>query len=75
MAAIFQQQQVLWFYDRGDRLQGTDRTDWVLVTNNAAFLSHADVRAGVTAWIDTVPKPITWTDDYSNLVGVLFERK
>ncbi len=68
------QMQALWFNVPGSQSLGTDRTDWVLVTSNAAFLSNPDVQARVTPWPDLVPKPIKWTDDYSNLVSVIYER-
>jgi hypothetical protein len=63
-----------WFYDPGSVRDATDRTDWVLITSNQQFLAHPDVRSKITPWPDPVPKPIKWTDDYSNLVGVLHER-
>ena len=69
------QQQALWFYDPGHPSQAADRTDWVLITNNQGFLNNPEVKARITPWPDAVPKPIKWTDDYSNLVGVIHERK
>jgi hypothetical protein len=66
--------QALLFTVPGSPSQGTSRTDWILLTSNAAFLNNPEVQARVTPWSDAVPRPIAWTDDYSNLVGVLYER-
>lgn len=66
--------QAYWFYDPGSSVDGTYRTDWVLVTANSEFLRHPAVSDRITPWTHAVPKPIVWTDDYSNLVGVLHER-
>jgi hypothetical protein len=66
--------QALLFTVPGSPSQGTSRTDWILMTTNEAFLGNPEVRARVTPWPDAVPKPIKWTDDYSNLVGVIHER-
>jgi hypothetical protein len=68
------QMQALWFNDPANPEHATDRTDWVLLTNNRAFLANPEVRARVTPWPDAQPRPIKWTDDYSNLVSVIHER-
>ena len=68
------QMQSLLFTVPGSLSQGTSRTDWVLMTSNAAFLANPEVQTRVTPWRDPVPRPIRWTDDYSNLVGLLHER-
>ncbi len=44
--------------------------DWVLITNNRAFLKKRIVRQRTTNW-QTPPKPISWTDDFSNLFEVV----
>jgi hypothetical protein len=66
--------QALLFTVPGSPSQGTSRTDWVLMTSNSEFLADPDVETSVTPWRDPVPRPIIWTDDYSNLVSVLHER-
>jgi spermidine synthase len=68
------QMQALLFTVPGNSLQATSRTDWILMTSNSRFLADQEVRARVTPWPDEVPRPIVWTDDYSNLVSVLYER-
>lgn len=68
------QMQALLFTVPGSPSQGTSRTDWVLMTSNSQFLADPDVEISVTPWTHPVPRPIIWTDDYSNLVGVLHER-
>jgi hypothetical protein len=68
------QMQALWFNDPGDPEHATDRTDWVLLTNNQMFLNNPEVRRRITPWPDAVPPPIKWTDDYSNLFSVIHER-
>ena len=44
--------------------------DWVLITNNRAFLQKRVVRQRTTNW-QTPPKPVSWTDDFSNLFEVV----
>ena len=68
------QMQALLVSVPGSSSQGTSRTDWVLMTSNSQFLADPDVEISVTPWTRAVPQPIIWTDDYSNLIGVLHER-
>ncbi|HUR20663.1 MAG TPA: fused MFS/spermidine synthase [Vicinamibacterales bacterium] len=68
------QTQAVWFNDLANPDHATDRTDWVLLTNNQLFLNNPEVRARITPWPDAVPRPVKWTDDYSNLVSVIYER-
>ncbi|NCQ26334.1 MAG: spermidine synthase [Armatimonadetes bacterium] len=44
---------------------------WVLVTSNQKFIRDPFVRKTVTPWPKGDTKRILWTDDYSNLLGVL----
>ena len=44
---------------------------WALVTDNPEFLQDPDVLIRQVPWPTDQPKPILWTDDFSNLFGVL----
>jgi len=68
------QMHAAWFYDPGNPSIATDRTDWVLLTANEAFLATPEVRSRITPWPASGRPPVTWTDDYSNLVSVIQER-
>lgn len=70
-----QQLQAIWIDAHGVQSEGTDSTDWVLVTSNRHFLTNPDIQSQVTPWIDAAPPPKFWTDDYSNLFNLLRERK
>ena len=47
-------------------------SDWVLVTDNPEFLQDPRVALDQEPWPTDEPKPILWTDDFSNLFGVLY---
>ena len=61
----------LWIDGVGNDKQGTDSTDWVLLTTNRQFLANPDIRRSVTSWKDPAPPPRFWTDNYSNLFNLL----
>jgi len=67
--------RALWVDDQGNTTQGTDRTSWVLLTANAQFLKDPVVTSHVKPWEEPVPSRKLWTDDYSNLISVIQERK
>jgi hypothetical protein len=46
-------------------------SDWVLITSNQELIDHPSVSEAFTSWGDD--RHIVWTDDYSNLIGVLFD--
>jgi hypothetical protein len=56
---------------QGDDKRGTDSTDWVLVTANQDFLAVPEIQECITPWENPIPRPLIWTDDYSNLFGLL----
>jgi len=56
---------------QGDDERGTDSTDWVLVTANREFLAAPEIEECITPWEDPLPRAMIWTDDYSNLFGLL----
>jgi spermidine synthase len=66
-----QNMQAFWIDGRGNESQGTDSTDWVLLTSNQLFLSNPDIQQNITAWNDPAPAARFWTDDYSNLFSLL----
>jgi len=70
-----QDMQALWIEGVGDESQGTDSTDWILLTANRQFLANPNVHQNVAPWHDPAPPPGFWTDDYSNLFSLLHERK
>jgi len=45
--------------------------DWVLVFDNPEFLTSKTLRSIQTAWTEEPPRPIRWTDDFSNLLKVV----
>jgi hypothetical protein len=63
--------EALWVDARENEVQGTDSTDWILLTANRLFLADAEVRKYVTPWKDPILQPLVWTDDYSNLFSLL----
>jgi len=48
-----------------------NQTQWVIITNNKAFLNNAKVKDLTSPWPNSIDKNIVWTDDYSNLLSVL----
>jgi hypothetical protein len=64
--------EAVWVEDPDEHFY-TDSNDWCLVTENREFLDHPAVRARVTAWPRAEPRPVLWTDDYSNLLDVLID--
>lgn len=63
--------QALWIDDPGNDAQGTDSTDWVLLTRDRQFLENPDIQKSVRAWDHPIPPPIFWTDDYTNLFRLM----
>jgi hypothetical protein len=45
--------------------------DWVLVFDNPKFLNSKTLQLIQTAWTEEQPRPIRWTDDFSNLLKVV----
>ncbi len=50
--------------------RGENRSEWLIVTQNRAFLDLPVVQLSATPWPDDV-KPIVWTDDFASLWQVL----
>lgn len=50
---------------------GVNRSEWVLITDNATFLESAVVREAIDPWPEDARAPVLWTDDYSALLAVL----
>lgn len=61
--------QALWIKDLADHGKGNSYSDWVLVTNNQAFLDDFFVNFRIVPWRSL--EEIIWTDDYSNLFQVV----
>ncbi|MGY8641054.1 MAG: fused MFS/spermidine synthase [Verrucomicrobiales bacterium] len=49
----------------------TNYSEWVLISKNQEFLTNAMVAGLFYEWNREEPKPILWTDDYSNLAQVV----
>lgn len=47
-------------------------SDWVLVTDDPAFIATLETSDRLTEWDREEPLPILWTDGYSNLFEVAF---
>ncbi len=63
--------EALWIKDAGDPQRGNYISDWVLVTSNQTFLKDPFVFTRIRPWPSAKRKEIVWTDDYSNLFGVV----
>jgi spermidine synthase len=46
-------------------------SDWVLITSNEELIANPAISEAVIPWDDEAE--IVWTDDYANLLGVLFD--
>jgi hypothetical protein len=66
--------EAVWIAGRGSTRQGTDSTDWVLLTANREFLDCGSVRGAAKAW-PADRTPVLWTDDYTNLFALFSPRK
>jgi hypothetical protein len=65
--------EALWITARGSTRQGTDSTDWVLLTSNKHFLACDSVMQAVKPW-PAGQQLVPWTDDYTNIFKVLQPR-
>jgi spermidine synthase len=63
--------EAVWIKDSGDPQRGNYSSDWVLVTSNETFLKDPFVYSQIAPWPSSKRKEILWTDDYSNLFGVV----
>jgi hypothetical protein len=57
--------------DEGSLQQKTDASSWVLITANKEFLENPKVKKAITPWPPEDPRPLLFTDDYSNLFRLL----
>jgi hypothetical protein len=56
----------------GDRAQGLNDADWILITRNMPFLRHERVFIYFSPWpVNAIVNKILWTDDYSALLPIL----
>jgi hypothetical protein len=62
--------EAIWVDGAADRWY-EDSNDWVLVSSNRAFLASPTLRAIQTSWNEVQPRPIRWTDDFSNLFQII----
>jgi len=60
----------IWIEDYAENWYEDDN-DWILVGNNPEFLHSRKMRSLQTRWTTAQPRPIRWTDDFSNLFEVL----
>lgn len=56
---------------RSNESQGTDSSDWVLITSNHRFLDSSKVQNAIQPWSAEDRPLLLWTDDYSNLFHLL----
>ncbi len=70
-----QGEQAIRVYSIGNELQGTDDSEWVLLSGNRMFLENPEVRRAATEWPRNQPPSVTWTDDYSNLFRLFHPRE
>jgi len=50
---------------------GRSRSDWVLVSRDAAALRREAIEDAGATGVEERPEWRTWTDDYSNLIQIL----
>jgi len=60
----------IWVEDNAKRWY-EDSNDWVLIFNNRTFMDSPTLRSIQTTWNEDQPRPIRWTDDFSNLFQVI----
>jgi spermidine synthase len=63
--------RAVWIKDSGDPQRGNYHSDWVLVTSNETFLKDPFVYSRIEPWPTLRQRETLWTDDYSNLFGVV----
>jgi hypothetical protein len=63
--------EAVWIKDPGNPQRGNYISDWVLVTSNQTFLKDPFVFNRIRSWPSAKRQEILWTDDYSNLFGVV----
>jgi hypothetical protein len=63
--------RALDFSNTSNDFQGTDASDWVLITSNRQFLDMPEIQLRVLPWPDGGQSGIYWTDDTSDLLHVL----
>jgi hypothetical protein len=63
--------KVLRILSESNDIQGTDASEWLLVSKNDQFLNSGPVQLAVKPWPEKVPPFLHWTDDYSNLFRAL----
>ena len=68
--AIHAGKEVIFMEDEGSPDKYDTKSDWVIITNNQAFLDDPDVRRLTDEWHHEL-RPIIWTDDFSNLFEVV----
>jgi len=60
----------IWVEDDAKRSY-ENSNDWVLIFNNRRFMDSPTLRSIQTAWNEDQPRPIRWTDNFSNLFQVI----
>ena len=68
-------ESIVGIYSASNEMQGTDACDWVLLTRNRRFLENPDVKEVSVPLSNDDPKPVVWTDDYSNLFRLFRQRR
>ena len=63
--------KVLRILAESNDIQGTDASEWLLVSKNDQFLNSGPVQLAVKPWPENVAPFLHWTDDYSNLFRAL----
>ena len=63
--------KVLRILSESNDVQGTDASEWLLVSKNGPFLNYGPVQLAVKPWPVNAPAFLYWTDDYSNLFRAL----
>ena len=56
---------------RADDSIGAFSADWIIVTSNHGILESDAISRWSTEWEDDDRSPLLWTDDHSNILGIL----
>jgi len=66
--------KTIWISNEEDTKKDVWRSDWVLVTNNRAFLERQDIASATSKF--TIPRTLRlWTDDYNSLLPIFKFRR
>jgi len=63
--------QCIQIVDKGNDLEGTFPSKWIMLTNNKKFIRHAKIHSVASRPERNLREIDLWTDDHSNLLDIL----